>query len=435
MTVMRARWASTIRVRLTLLYAGAFFLAGAILIAVMYFQLDRVIGQQFVLRRVFVESPADAQGPEGERLRFVLRGDSANSTELDAVVLNRSEQGPDDPDSGLNPLADIEAQLERARAATLSRILVVSILSLVSVGLIAGLFGWILAGQALSPLRRITATARRVADHNLQQRIALEGPQDEIKDLADTLDSMLERLHQAFDSQQRFIANASHELRTPLAINRTLIEVALLEEQEATEPLGQLAATLLAVNERHEKLIDGLLMLTSSEQRIEDPQALEFSEVVRHVVAELSGDAGSANVAIRTELVPAPLMGDPVLLERLMHNLVDNAIRYNLTSDGWVRIAVATEGGSVAILVENSGPVIASYEVGRLFEPFRRLSTTDRTAESAGANHRRGAGLGLSIVRAVATAHGGEVAATARSGGGLSVHVRIPGVTTTVRET
>jgi signal transduction histidine kinase len=308
-------------------------------------------------------------------------------------------------------------------------LLLVSVFSLLAVGLIAGVSGWVLTGQALSPLRRITATARRVADHNLQQRIALEGPQDEIKDLADTLDSMLDRLHKAFDSQQRFIANASHELRTPLAINRTLIEVALLEEQQPTEQLRQLAATLLAVNERHEKLIDGLLVLTSSEHLFTEPQPLELAEIVRHVAAELCNDAESANVKLHLELAPAPAMGDPILLERLIHNLVDNAIRYNLAHDGYVRVVTGADRAGTSILVENTGPTVASYEIGRLFEPFRRLSTTERTADQAAAARRRGAGLGLSIVQSVAAAHGGDVTAVARGGGGLSISVAIPGMT------
>jgi signal transduction histidine kinase len=426
---MGRKRSSTIRARLTLLYAGAFFLAGAILIAVLYFQLDQVIGQQLGFRRVFVEGMINDDAQAGGAIRVILPRDPASGLEVVPFQLDRDAEAQDVPDTGYNLVSDIEAQLSRARAATVQRLLLVSVFSLLAVGLIAGVSGWVLTGQALSPLRRITATARRVADHNLQQRIALEGPQDEIKDLADTLDSMLDRLHKAFDSQQRFIANASHELRTPLAINRTLIEVALLEEQQPTEQLRQLAATLLAVNERHEKLIDGLLVLTSSEHLITDPQPLELAEIVRHVAAELCNDAESANVKLHLELAPAPAMGDPILLERLIHNLVDNAIRYNLAHDGYVRVVTGADRAGTSILVENTGPTVASYEIGRLFEPFRRLSTTERTADQAAAARRRGAGLGLSIVQSVAAAHGGDVTAVARGGGGLSISVAIPGMT------
>lgn len=229
-------------------------------------------------------------------------------------------------------------------------------------------------------------TVRGIADRNLHQRVAMDGPQDEIKDLADTLDGMLGRLDRAFDSQQRFIANAAHELRTPLAINRTLIEVAMLKDARPESPLTQVGSTLLAVNRRHEMLIDGLLMLAGSEQQIADPQDVD-----------------------------------------IVHNLVDNALRYNLAADGWVQVSTGQDPqGRAMLAVENSGPVIPAYEVPRLFEPFRRLSSTERLADQAGVLRRRGAGLGLSIVQAIADSHRGEVQASAREQGGLVIRVLLP---------
>lgn len=306
-------------------------------------------------------------------------------------------------------------------------VLVVSSLSLVAVGLGAGLLGWLLAGQALQPLRQITTTVRGIADRNLHQRIAMQGPQDEIKDLADTLDDMLGRLDRTFDSQQRFIANASHELRTPLAINRTLIEVAMLKDEKQGASFSQLGATLLSVNQRHEQLIDGLLMLATSEQEIANPGVVDLAEIAGHVVTESAVMTRTAGVELRSQFDAAICQGDGVLLERLVQNLVDNAIRYNLPSGGWLSIATATTAqGEASVLVENSGPLIPSYEVPRLFEPFRRLSSTERLADGSGNMARRGAGLGLSIVHAIVTSHRGNVQATSRPEGGLSIRVVLP---------
>jgi signal transduction histidine kinase len=288
----------------------------------------------------------------------------------------------------------------------------------------AGL-GWLLAGRALQPLQHITATARRVADRSLHERIGLDGPDDEIKELADTFDGMLERLDRAFEGQQRFVANASHELRTPLTINRTLIEVALARP-DADEALHQLGSTLLAVNERHERLIDGLLTLASSEQRVTDATGVDLADVARHVVAESAAAAHKVGVELRADLKPAPIAGDPVLLERLVQNLIDNATRYNLTAGGWVMVRTSVVDDHARLSVENTGAVVPPYAVPSLFEPFRRQPTTERLAAPADGSLGRGAGLGLSIVRSVARAHGGEAHAAARSDGGLIVEVDLP---------
>jgi len=378
----RRRWRSTIRVRLTLLYAGAFFLAGAVLVALMYLFLRQVLDHQ--------------TGPVGALHH-----------------LTPDVQGA------------FRAQYQRDRDATLDTMLVASLIMLGVVGIAAAGFGWLLAGRALYPLQQITATARRVADRSLDERIALDGPDDEIKDLADTLDSMLERLDRAFDSQHRFVANASHELRTPLTINRTLIEVALAGPH-ANEAMRQLGATLLAVNERHERLIDGLLTLASSEQRVAEPTRVDVADIARHVTTESAAAARSAGVHVRTRLRPAPVEGDPVLLERLAQNLVDNAIRYNRSERGRVTVDTGVVDGSVHLTVENTGPPLQPYEVPGLFEPFRRRPSTERIADSANPLISRGAGLGLSIVQSVARAHGGDVNASPREGGGLTVRVRLP---------
>jgi signal transduction histidine kinase len=322
----------------------------------------------------------------------------------------------------------LHAQFEQARRDTLDTMLVASLVSLVVVGLVAAVFGWVSARRALRPLQQITATARRVADSSLHERIALAGPEDEIKDLADTFDAMLERLDRGFDSQRRFVANAAHELRTPLTLNRALIEVAL-DDPQAPAAVRDLGATLLAVNQRHERLIDGLLTLASSEQRLDDAAPVDLAEAARHAATECRDDARAAGVDLRVRCRPARVTGDPVLLERLVHNLVDNAIRYNVPADGHVTVTTDEVDGMAVLGVENSGPSIAESDVPRLFEPFRRLPGTDRLADPL-ARAGRGAGLGLSIVRAVAEAHGGDVRARPRVGGGLVIRVRVPADTT-----
>jgi signal transduction histidine kinase len=381
---MKPWWRSTIRVRLTLLYAGAFFVAGAVLVALMYVYLRQSLDHQQTVRVAFTE-------------QFKMHAP---------------------PDL----VEQLQTQFEQDRDDTLRAMLIASLISLGVIGVAAGGFGWLLAGRALRPLQDITATARRVADASLHQRIALVGPDDELKDLADTFDAMLERLDRAFDSQRRFVANASHELRTPLTVNRTLIEVAL-EGTHTCEPLRRLGGTLLAVNQRHERLIDGLLTLASSQERLGVRSPADLADIVRHVASESQAAAGRAGVEVRTALAPAPVAGDPALLERLVQNLLDNAIRYNVADHGWAAVTSGQEDGTAQLIVENPGPTVPPSEIPVLFEPFRRLATTQRRAAPDG-DH--GAGLGLSIVRTVAQAHSGDVHAASRPEGGLIIHVRLP---------
>ncbi|MGH3695766.1 MAG: sensor histidine kinase [Pseudonocardiaceae bacterium] len=391
-------WRSTIRVRLSLLYAGAFFLAGATLIALTYFYLRQSLDHQLSFRAGITERLT---------AEFLSEADAPSSSRM--AQLHEA----------------FTAQFEQGRDHTLHAMLVWSLASLGAVGAVAGGLGWLLAGRALRPLQRITATARRVAERSLHERIALDGPDDEIKDLAGTFDAMLERLDRSFDGQRRFVANASHELRTPLTINRTLIEVAL-DTPDAPESMRQLGATLLEVNHRHERLIDGLLVLASSDQRLTEHSPVDLADIARQVTTISDDAARQAGVEIRATIAAAPVVGDPLLLERLAHNLLDNAIRYNITEHGWVSITTSTAGGHAWLTVENAGPTVPGYDVNGLFEPFRRLPCADRLTDSGHTSPARGAGLGLSIVRSVAHAHCGDVHAHSRPDGGLRVHVRIP---------
>ncbi|WP_433335999.1 sensor histidine kinase [Spirillospora sp. CA-294931] len=358
----------SVRLRLTLLYGLLFFLAGALLLFIMYVLVANIMSEIN-----FIGYNMTPEQAEQARQRFI-----------DLVLRHLVGR---------------------------------SLLALLGVGIIALVLGYFVADRALSPLQKVTTTARRLSESTLHERIALEGPDDEIKELADTFDAMLERLGQAFDSQRRFVANASHELRTPLAINRTLLEVAL-GDPEVSDDLRTVGKTLLATNARHERLIEGLLLLARSERELTARTQVDLAEVASTVL-ETSGRRDHENdVTIHPELTSGGALGDPVLLEHLVSNLVENAIKHN--DDGgevWIRTGVLD--GYATVQVENSGPLVPAYEVERLFEPFRRLNA-DRV-ESA-----KGAGLGLSIVRSVVRAHRGTVYATPRTGGGLIITVRLP---------
>ncbi|WP_150245941.1 sensor histidine kinase [Nocardiopsis quinghaiensis] len=292
-----------------------------------------------------------------------------------------------------------------------------SLLALFLVGLLAVALGYAVAGRALSPLQKITRIARRLSERSLHERIALSGPDDEIRELADTFDGMLERLDRAFDGQRRFVANASHELRTPLAINRTLLEVAL-SAPEVSSDLKSVGQTLLETNARHERLIDGLLFLARSDRELEVRARVDLGEVAGTVLSQLEGELSGSGLHLRQDLRPASVVGDPVLLERLVGNLVENALKYNV-KDGEITVRSGMYEGMPAVQVENSGKVIPAYEIEGLFEPFRRGSS-DRVGSG------RSAGLGLSIVRSVVRAHEGVVTAWPRAGGGLVVTVCLP---------
>lgn len=386
-----SRWPrSTIRTRLTLLYAGTFFAAGTVLVGLMY----------FYLRQELANSP----------------GSSALAAAHDFLSTHRLRSHP-----FVDDIVDVlSAEAERRRRELLDSVLSWSLVFLVVIGIVSGACGWLLAGRALRPLQEVTAAARRVADCNLHERISLTGPADEIKELADTFDAMLERLDRAFDSQHRFVANASHELRTPLAINRTLIEVAL-EDPDVPVSTRQLGATLLQVNRRHERLIGGLLMLATSEQGLSRPVPVNLAESCGRAMATAADLAQRHGVQVTGDLQSVYVTGDQELLDRLVQNLIDNAVRYGPPVGGWATIAVGVVDRMASLVVENNGAVIPADAVDVLFEPFRRLIPHERMADPGG-----GAGLGLSIVRATAAAHGGTVRAEARVDGGLKVIVSLP---------
>jgi signal transduction histidine kinase len=407
-----------LRARLTLVYGGLFLLAGMLLLGTTY----ALVSQQFDRRGENSVSCSDASGTR----TGTSSGDLASCPATPAGAPDSStETGTGQTyTSSVTPASLQEYRaVEKAQDDALTALLTQGGIALGVVGAAAVGIGWLIAGRVLQPLQRVTDTARRIsdapaADRGLHERIALDGPQDEIKELADTFDVMLTRLDHAFDGQRRFIANASHELRTPLSLNKALLEVAV-RGADASPEVRQLGNTLLDINARHERLIDGLLLLARSEAEVAEHAYVDLADVVEHVVDQLPDDNP---VDVTTTLDEAPTSGNPVLLERLVQNLVENGVRHNVRSGGWVRIGCrALRDGSAELTVANTGPVVARYEVPALFEPFRRLGA-DRLAGTPGS------GLGLSIVRAVARAHGGDVRAEPRESGGLVVTVTLPGL-------
>jgi len=348
----------SIRARLTALYAGLFGAAGAALLGVTYWLVSR---------------------------------------HFDRTL-------PDD--AAADALADLRGQFALALAGTL---------------LLAIVLGWVMAGRVLRPLAEITATARRVSQDRLDERIALGGPHDELRELADTFDDMLDRLAAAFASQRRFVANASHELRTPMTVLRAEVDVALADPDASVAELRAMGETVREATIETEQLLESLLTLARSEAGVDQRVAVDLGAAVARAVDLRRDEAAERGIALRVEAPAAapPVDGDRRLLERLAANLVDNAVRHNVPG-GWVRVALEAEpeAAVVRLVVENGGDPIPDASAARLVEPFQRLA---RRGDGP-----PGAGLGLSIVRAVAIAHGGGVEVRSRPGGGLTVTVRLP---------
>jgi signal transduction histidine kinase len=310
------------------------------------------------------------------------------------------------------------ALLAAAVTALLPRTWVAATLGLVAVA--GGWLGWLLAGPTVRRVQAITTTARRVDASHLHTRVSPVGPgtigrpdrRDEVSELADTLNAMLDRLERACVVQRRFFADAVEAMKAPTAQQRAL--VAALGRPGAPWQLDQLRAALLTMADRQERLLDELLTLVRSEGAVTAPVPVELADIAYRVSDGLEPEARRAGIELRVSAGPARTPGDPALLERLAQNLLQNAVRYN-TADGWVRVATGTDGDTVHLTVANTGPVVPTGEVPALFEPFHRPAGCGGSA-----------GLGLSIVRSVAKAHGGRVSAAPRDGGGLVVEVTLP---------
>jgi signal transduction histidine kinase len=305
-------------------------------------------------------------------------------------------------------------------------LLVKGLVALVAIGVIGIAGAYAVAGRALRPLHNVTATAQRLGEETLDQRIRYSGADDEVAELARTFDAMLDRLAGAFEAQKRFVANASHELRTPLAVMRTEIDVTLSDDEADVAEFRRMARVVRNASERANGLVDALLVLARSEaqsgRRLVRKVPVDLATSVYNALSAVRAEADRLKLDVDTDLRPAPVVGDPSLLDRLAGNLIENAIRYNhLLGKLWLR--TDSVDGQARLVVGNTGYEVEPADVPGLFEPFRR-GGWERTGS-------RGSGLGLSIVRAVCDAHGGTVSAAAQEGGGLEVTVSLPGADTT----
>jgi signal transduction histidine kinase len=329
---------------------------------------------------------------------------------------------PAHPVSGGHFGGDSDAIFDEARrqvrAAALSQLVNRYILVLALTTLLSALLGWLMAGRALRPLKRITATARRVSEENLHERIALEGPQDELRELADTFDTMLTRLDGAFASQRSFIANASHELRTPLSVIRAEVDVALASRAVTKEKLIAMAGVVRVATERSERLIEGLLTLARSDRGDLSREPVELRSLAALAMKEERKEIERRRLRVESSLAPAVAVGDRALVERLVVNLIQNGVRYS-DAGGLLSVSTYSDNGHAVLRVANAGPAITQEEALTLATPFRRLGR-ERTGSADGS------GLGLSIVESVVRAHSGTMEIIA-PGNGLVVIVRVPG--------
>jgi signal transduction histidine kinase len=363
-----------LRMRLTLLSTALLALIGALLLALSYLVVGRVVA-------------ALPQFPAGTQVQ------------IDNQVMDASQVA-----------GEIAAQGRET-------VLVVGLIAFPLQVLAGAFLSWVLIGRTLRPLSTLTRTARALSESSLDQRIRLTGPRDEVADLADTFDDMLDRLQAAFDAERRFVANASHELRTPLAVIRTEVEVTTADPAADVADLRRMGDVMLEATDRANRLLTSLLVLARTQARgVSASQPVDLADLIDPALRAVEVERLERELAVTVDAGPAVVRGDPALLERLLGNLVENAVRHNVPG-GWIRIHTGTAGGDGVLEVASSGPVVDERTLAELFEPFRQ-------GQRARTGHR-GTGLGLSIVRAVVAAHGGTVGAVPVDGGGLLVTVRL----------
>jgi signal transduction histidine kinase len=388
----------TLRARLTLVYTGVFALGGILLLGANYLVAsaslrDRGVRLATTIEAASVDGEVRAAVPARPRdSEWAGTGATGGETRPAALLVNGYQDG------------------------VLSDMLLNSALALVGITLLAGAAGWLIAGRPMRRLHRVTETARTLSEHDLHSRLGLTGPDDEFRELGDTFDAMLSRLERAFESQRRFVANASHELRTPLAVQRAALEVPLVQDRVPDDLRPAFRRSLDSVA-RSESLISGLLLLARSDRGLTRTEAVDLARLVRDTAARHEDRAREEGVDLRVDTEAAAVQGDPVLLEHLVRNLVENAVRYN-TPGGWVEARLRAAHGRTVVKVTNTGAEIADPDA--LFEPFHR------GGEARLRGSRPGSGLGLSIVRSIAVAHGATAVARARPGGGLVVTVGFP---------
>jgi signal transduction histidine kinase len=389
-----------VRFRLTLLFSALFLAAGAALLAITYVLVDSSTAPSLFVSgntRIAVKNTGSSQPP------------SPGSAQL--------RRGAPSP-SEVQLARQLYAQAAATHAHDLHQLLAWSAVALGIMAVLAIGLGWVTAGRVLRPLRSMKTATQRITESSLHERLSLPGPDDEMKELADTIDGLLARLETAFESQRRFVASASHELRTPLTLNRALLEVALADPHAGVDDLRATCAELLAAGEHQERLVEALLALATSERGLDRREAFDLATVTRLALAAHRAEAGRRGLRLDVSLGKVTVQGDPDLTERMAANLIDNAIRYNQPG-GSVGVRTEDRSGHAVLTVANTGSPVPADKVGQLFQPFQRLPA-DR------ASHPDGHGLGLSIVRAIAAAHDARLGTRLGPGGGLTVEIRFP---------
>ncbi len=407
--VKSPRRSVTIRLKLTLWYGLLFFLGGVILIAANYYMVRNSLSIAPEKARAEVAKQFGLDPSDLEFGHFFPGEPGAQPGQMDRYVTINGVPLP-----RLIDRAQTMLRAEALRQLWIRSLIALAIMVVVVFGL-----AWLVAGRLLRPLHAITNTARRLSGSNLHERIMLKGPRDELKELADTFDSMLGRLDSAFTAQREFVANASHELRTPLTIIRTEVDVALSDPEISPEELQEMGSAITEAVVRSESLIDGLLVLASADAESRPGMAeVDLAEVAENEVDITSGEADGLGLRLELDLQPAPILGERSLLERLVGNLVENAVHHNVPN-GWFSVKTYTEKGKAFLVVANSGPVLSSEDVERLFDRFYR-------PDKSRSRKTGGFGLGLSIVKSVVEAHQGEVRLAGLAEGGLEVTVTLP---------
>jgi signal transduction histidine kinase len=412
----------TVRLRLTILYGCVFLVSGTALLAITFVLVRYAThGSLTTVQRVVARSGAGKvevkSSVVGTGGRIDAPGGPGNPTIAPNTPLQLRQ--------ALIRLGQAQAQANRlgtlavnVHGSDLHQLLIRSGVALAIMAVASMAFGWLLAGRALRPLRTMTAATRQISEENLHHRLALGGPRDELKELGDTIDGLLGRLQDAFDAQRRFVANASHELRTPLTVTRALLEMVIEDPDATVESFRAICRQALEEGGQQEQLIDALLVLARSQRGLAHRERLDLASIAGEVLRAQEAAAAAHGLRLDTALSPAPFRGNRHLVERLVSNLLENAVRHNVPN-GHVQVVVESSAGQATLRVTNTGPPVPADQIERLLKPFQRHAT-ERAGEPDGL------GLGLSIVNAIATAHGATLIVDPQPAGGLRAEVRFP---------
>ena len=407
---------TTVRWRLTLLYAGLFLVSGAALLAITY---TLVAHATFDYQTAFRSAIAQQRAP-GSNART-----SQGFTTVPPIWLRQHSPATVGPPPTVQKLLNSRTGRKailiagsQQRVADLHHLIFESSIALAIMALVSGALGWLVAGRVLRPLRTMTTATQHISAANLNERLSMGGPPDELRKLADTIDELLERLEGAFDAQRRFVANASHELRTPLTAARALLEMVLTDPHATIETFRTTCRQVLEEGEQQEELIDALLALARGQRGLGRREPLNLATIAGEVLDRYRDGALAHGLQLESTLDSAPMSGDRRLVGRMVSNLVENAIRHNI-EHGRVRVWVENDSGEATFAITNTGPMIPADDVDRLLQPFQR-----RARERVGQGD--GFGLGLSIVAAIAQAHDAALDVRPGMDGGLRVEVRFP---------